>query len=207
MATDPYCRSEIRDNMHITWHQPITMDDGLVLRADIYRPIDMKAECPIILNYGIYGKGVAYQQGYPLQWEKMTTDHPEILKMSSNKYQNWETTDPECWVPHGYAIVRIDSRGAGCSPGFMDPGSPRETEGLYQCIEWAGTQPWSNGKVGMLGISYYASNQWRVAGMHPPPRTWRRSSRGRDRPTVTATAATMAASSPSFKNAGPNIRW
>jgi predicted acyl esterase len=72
-------------------------------------------------------------------------------------------------VPHGYAIVRIDSRGAGWSPGFMDPASPRETEDLYQCIERAGTQPWSNGKVGMLGISSYASNQWRVAAMNPPP--------------------------------------
>jgi uncharacterized protein len=166
---DQYCRTEIRDHMRITWHQPITMDDGVTLRADIYRPVDENAQCPIILNYGIYGKGVAYQQGYPLQWEKMVTDHPEILKMSSNKYQNWETTDPECWVPHGYAIVRIDSRGAGWSPGFMDPASPREIDDLYQCIKWAGTQPWSNGKVGMLGISYYSSNQWRVAAVNPPP--------------------------------------
>lgn len=62
-TNDQYCRSEVRDDMHITWHQPITMDDGLVLRADIYRPVDMNAKCPIILNHGIYGKGVAYQQG------------------------------------------------------------------------------------------------------------------------------------------------
>ena len=113
---DPHCRTEIRDHMRITWHQPITMDDGITLRADVFQPIDATAKCPVILNYGIYGKGVAYQEGYPLQWEKMVADHPEILKMSSNKYQNWETTDPECWVPHGYAIVRIDSRGAGWSP-------------------------------------------------------------------------------------------
>ena len=99
-----------------------------------------------------------------MQWEKMVADYPEILAMSTNKYQNWETTDPERWVPHGYAVVRVDSRGAGWSPGFMDPATPREIEDLYQCIEWAGTQPWSNGKVGMLGISYYSSNQWRVAG-------------------------------------------
>src|SRR5207244_2872432 len=52
--------------------------------------------------------------------------------------------------------------------GVPGPGLSRETDDLYQCIEWAGTQPWSNGKVGMLGISYYASNQWRVAGKHPP---------------------------------------
>src|SRR3954470_370438 len=166
-AADPYERTEVRDGMRITWHQRITAQDGLVLRADVYRPIE-DIQCPVILTYGIYAKGLSYQEGYPLQWGKMVEDHPEILKMSSNKYQNWETTDPECWVPDGYAIVRVDSRGAGWSPGFMDPGSPQEIEDLYECIEWAGTQPWSNGRVGMLGISYYSSNQWRVAGLHPP---------------------------------------
>jgi uncharacterized protein len=160
-------RTEIRDGMRITWHQPISVDDGLVLRADVYRPIE-DGRYPVILSYGIYAKGLAFQEGYPHQWEKMVQDHPEILKGSTNKYQNWETTDPERWVPHGYAVVRVDSRGAGWSPGFMDPSCPREIDDLYQCIEWAGTQPWSNGKVGMLGISYYASNQWRVAGLHPP---------------------------------------
>ena len=164
---DSHCRTEIRDGMRITWHQPLEMDDGVVLRADVYRPI-ADGRYPVILTYGVYAKGLAFQDGYPLQWEKMVTDHPEILEGSTNKYQNWETTDPERWVPHGYAIVRVDSRGAGWSPGFMDPSGPREIDDLYQCIEWAGTQPWSSGKVGMLGISYYASNQWRVAGKHPP---------------------------------------
>ncbi|MBI3917673.1 MAG: CocE/NonD family hydrolase [Betaproteobacteria bacterium] len=166
-APDPHARTEVRDRMRITWHQPIAMDDGLVLRADVYRPVE-DGRCPVILTYGIYAKGLAYQDGYPLQWEKMVADYPEILAGSTNKYQNWETTDPERWVPHGYAVVRVDSRGAGWSPGFMDPASPKEIDDLYQCIEWAGTQPWSNGKVGMLGISYYAGNQWRVAGRHPP---------------------------------------
>ncbi len=40
IAADPYERTEVRDGMRITWHQRITMDDGLVLRADVYRPID-----------------------------------------------------------------------------------------------------------------------------------------------------------------------
>src|SRR5215831_3732804 len=165
-SADVKARTEVRDGMRITWHQPIAMDDGVVLRADMFRPVD-DGRYPVILTYGVYAKGLSYQEGYPHQWQKMVEDHPEILKGSSCKYQNWETTDPERWVPHGYAIVRVDSRGAGWSPGFMDPGSPRETQDLYHCIEWAGTQPWSNGKVGMLGISYYASNQWRVAGLNP----------------------------------------
>jgi predicted acyl esterase len=160
-------RTEDRDGMRITWHQPIAMDDGLVLRADVYRPIP-DGKYPAILTYGVYAKGLAFLEGYPLQWQKMITDRPEILEGSTGNYQNWETTDPERWVPYGYVVIRVDSRGAGWSPGFMDPNCSREIDDLYQCIEWAGTQPWSNGKVGMLGISYYASNQWRVAGKHPP---------------------------------------
>jgi predicted acyl esterase len=166
-APDAKTRQEIRDGMRITWHQPITMDDGVVLRADVYRPIE-DGRYPVILSHGIYAKGLSYQEAYPMQWQQMVANHPEILEGSSNKYQAWEVTDPERWVPHGYAIVRVDSRGAGWSPGFMDPLCPQEDDDLYRCIEWAGTQDWSNGKVGMLGISYYAINQWRVAAKHPP---------------------------------------
>ena len=68
----------------------------------------------------------------------------------------------------GYACVRVDSRGAGRSPGFIDHFSPRETKDFYDCIEWAGVQPWSNGKVGLNGISYYGINQWHVASLQPP---------------------------------------
>lgn len=155
-----------RDGMRIDWQVPIDMDDGIVLRADVYRPIE-PGEYPVILTYGIYGKGVAYQEGYPSQWNKMIEDYPEILEGSTNKYQNWETTDPERWIPHGYVCVRVDSRGAGWSPGVMVPDTSREVDDLVACIEWAGTQPWSSGNVGMLGISYYARNQWRAAGRKP----------------------------------------
>jgi predicted acyl esterase len=62
----------------------------------------------------------------------------------------------------------VDSRGTGRSPGLIDHFSPRETRDFYDCIEWAGTQPWSNGKVGLNGISYYGINQWHVASLQPP---------------------------------------
>ena len=160
-------KSEIRDGMHIDWDVPIAMDDGLVLRADVFRPPG-GGRWPVLLSYGPYAKGLAFQDGYPSAWQRMVAEHPDVAYGSSNRYQNWEVVDPEKWVPDGYAVVRIDSRGAGWSPGVMHPNSEREIEDLYQCIEWAGTQAWSNGKVGMLGISYYASNQWRVAARHPP---------------------------------------
>ncbi|HZA02710.1 MAG TPA: CocE/NonD family hydrolase, partial [Hyphomicrobiaceae bacterium] len=100
--------------------------------------------------------------------KRMVEKHPSVTAGSSNKYQSWEVCDPEKWVPDGYVCVRVDSRGCGCSPGYIDPFSLRETQDFYNCIEWAAAQPWSNGKVGLNGISYYAINQWHVASLQPP---------------------------------------
>jgi predicted acyl esterase len=153
--------------MHIDWDTPITMEDGLVLRADVFRP-PHAGTYPVILSYGPYAKGLSFQEGYKGNWARLIKAAPEVLRGSSNTYQNWELVDPEKWVPDGYACVRIDSRGAGRSPGYLDVWSPRETQDLYQCIAWAGTQRWSSGKVGLNGISYYAMNQWQVAALRPP---------------------------------------
>jgi predicted acyl esterase len=109
-----------------------------------------------------------FQEGYKSQWSRVIKSAPEVLRGSSNKYQNWELVDPEKWVPDGYACMRVDSRGAGRSPGYLDVWSAREARDLYQCVEWAGTQPWSSGKVGINGISYYAMNQWNVGALNPP---------------------------------------
>jgi predicted acyl esterase len=98
----------------------------------------------------------------------MARENPDALAGSSNRYQNWEVVDPEKWVPDGYAVVRVDSRGAGRSPGYLCHNNARETRDIYHCIEWAAAQPWCGGKVGMNGISYYASNQWRAAAAKPP---------------------------------------
>lgn len=143
------------------------MDDGLELRADVFRP-EQSGKFPIVLNMGPYCKGHRYQDAMPGRWKLMIKEHPDILDGSTCSYMTWETVDPEKWVPDGYICVRVDSRGAGRSPGFFDPWSPRENADLYSCIEWAGTREWSSGKVGLCGISYYAMNQWTVASMQPP---------------------------------------
>ena len=153
--------------MIVEWDVPIAMDDGLVLRADVFRPDDGLPH-PVLLSYGPYAKGLHFEDGYPDQWRIMCSAHPDVEAGSSNKYANWEVVDPEKWVPHGYACVRVDSRGTGRTPGFIQHFSPRETKDFYDCIEWAGVQDWSNGKVGLSGISYYAMNQWQVASLQPP---------------------------------------
>ena len=153
--------------MQIDWDVGIRMDDGIVLRADVFRP-KAPGRYPVLLSYGPYAKGLAFQDGYPSAWQKMVADHPDVPHGSSNRYQNWEVVDPEKWVPDGYVCVRVDSRGCGRSPGYVDHVSPRETRDFHDCIEWAGVQPWSSGKVGLSGVSYFGINQWQVAGLQPP---------------------------------------
>ena len=167
MAKDKQYRSEIRDGMRIEWDVPIEMDDGNVLRADVFRPKG-KGRYPVIMSHGPYAKGLSFQEGYETAWNIMIDNFPEVAEGTTNKYANWEVVDPEKWVPDGYVVIRVDSRGSGRSPGVVDVRSPRETQDFYNCIEWAGVQPWSTGKVGLNGISYYAINQWHVARLQPP---------------------------------------
>ena len=197
-------KKEIRDGMRIDWDVAIPMDDGVLLRADIFRPT-AEGRYPVILSYGPYAKGLAFQEGYKGLWDRLVKAAPEVLEGSSNKYQNWELIDPEKWVPGGYACLRIDSRGAGHSPGYLDVWCERETQDLYQCVEWAGTQPWSSGKVGINGISYYAMNQWTSAPCGHL--TSVRCASGRVRPTTIASFAATAASSAISSTAGTRARW
>src|SRR2546427_605094 len=70
-------KSELRDGMRIDWDIPIVMDDGLVLRADLFRP-GVEGRHPVLLSYGPYAKGLAFQDGYPSAWQRMISEHPEV---------------------------------------------------------------------------------------------------------------------------------
>ncbi len=64
--------------------------------------------------------------------------------------------------------MRADEVGTGQSPGFMDILTAGNTfDAFHDLIEWASEQPWSTGKVGLLGISYFAATQWHAAARHP----------------------------------------
>ncbi len=160
-------KSEVRDGMRVDWDVEIRMPDGVTLRCDIFRPLG-EERVPALMTYGPYGKGLAWQEGYKTAWEILERDNPDAVANSSNLYQCWEVPDPEKWIRDGYALVRVDSRGAGRSAGFLAVSSPQETHDIYECIEWLARQPWCTGKIGMNGISYYGANQWRVAAKRPP---------------------------------------
>jgi predicted acyl esterase len=132
----------------------IPMRDGARLKADILRPDD-GGRFPAIMNLGPYQKDKVWIP-------------PDDLEEKPNPLMNWETVNPQWWVPKGYAAVRVDARGTGKSPGQGDPWSYQESLDFHDAIEWAAQQPWCSGAVGLSGISYFAINQWFVANHQPP---------------------------------------
>ncbi|KAI6856755.1 alpha/beta-hydrolase [Hortaea werneckii] len=137
---------------------PLKSSEGLV-RVNVYRP-RTQAPVPVLATYGPYGKDIPYKDFHPKSFS-------EVNPHQKSEHSAWETPDPLYWTQQGYAIVRADERGCGQSPGLLDTMSKGTSEAFFEVIEWAADQPWSSGKVGLLGISYYAGTQWRVAARQP----------------------------------------
>ena len=72
-------KSAVADGMKIDWDVPIAMDDGIVLRADVFRPI-AEGQYPVIMSHGPYAKGLAFQEGYKGNWDRMVAAYPEIAR-------------------------------------------------------------------------------------------------------------------------------
>ncbi|GAA2059013.1 CocE/NonD family hydrolase [Williamsia deligens] len=154
--------------MRIGFDVAVPTTDGTVLRGDVFLPAG-GSRFPVIMSMGPYGKGRRFQdEPYASRWRRLVDEHPDVLAASACDYMTYETVDPQLWTAAGYAVVRVDSRGTGASPGHLEIFSPQETADYHDAIEWVGTQPWSSGAVGLCGISYYAINQWRVAALRPP---------------------------------------
>jgi uncharacterized protein len=143
--------------IHLDKHVAIPISDGVTLRGDVFRPVDGTA-LPVILTMGPYGKDIHF--------EDFNANAYSTIE-ERGAYLNWETVNPEWWVPQGYVVVRVDERGTGESGGRMDLLSSREFDDYAEVIEWAADQPWSTGDVALMGISYYAINQWHAAVRRP----------------------------------------
>jgi uncharacterized protein len=133
----------------------VPMRDGSVIYADVFRPDTGGERVPIVMNLSVYQKDKVWVP-------------PEDLEEKPNPYMNWESANPTWWCPRGYAIVRVDARGSGKSPGRSQPSSYEESLDYYDAVEWFAKREWCSGKVGTLGISYLAASQWRLANLNPP---------------------------------------
>ena len=123
--------------------------NGSFVMADVYRPDAPGEKFPPLLSLSVYQKELQYLP-------------------HAGPFSHQERPEPDYWVPRGYILIFVDSPGTGRSPGNADVWSMAEARAYYDAIEWAAVQPWSTGKVGLAGVSYYAVTQWLVAGLNPP---------------------------------------
>ncbi|WP_205874806.1 CocE/NonD family hydrolase [Mycobacterium camsae] len=125
---------------------PVAMRDGVTLLADVHRP-DSQGRFPALLA----------ASPYPRQMQDFGAPAGFI-----------EAGVTDFWVPRGYAHVIANLRGtcgSGGTFGFLDA---QERQDMYDLVEWVAAQPWCDGNVGMIGISYFAMSQLEAAVERPP---------------------------------------
>jgi putative CocE/NonD family hydrolase len=126
---------------------PIPLPDGTILRGDLYRPEGAQA-FPLLLAWGGYTKELQ-NTGLPLP----------INEVGQVKF----------FVKRGYCHLTANARGTGKSGGKrLLPFHESEPKDVADAIEWAATQPWCDGNVGMIGMSYFAAIQYLAAAQQPP---------------------------------------
>jgi uncharacterized protein len=117
------------------------MRDGVKLATEVYRPAGA-GKYPVILLRGPYS-------GY------------------LNNFFNCNQPEPSAMAAQGYVVLQQDVRGTYRSQGTFRPFVQEGDDG-YDAVEWAARQPWSTGKVGMMGGSYLGMTQWQAAIKRPP---------------------------------------
>lgn len=158
-ASPPNYRRTVLDGVIIEQDVAVALRDGMEIFLDLFRP-ESEVRVPPLIAWGPYGKHghTRYSQSFP------TADVPD---KEMSRFTAFEAPDPFYWVRHGYAVINVDPRGTWYSQGKATYLSPEEALDFHDLIEWAGVQSWSNGKVGLSGVSYLTSSQWRVAETNP----------------------------------------
>jgi predicted acyl esterase len=169
VARSPVRITPLPDDVVVERDVPIRVRDGAILYANVYRPAE-GAPTPVILSCSPYGKDDCRgrRAGYDQFRIGIVLFGLEFGDIEVSEGTSFEAPDPAFWVPEGYTVVHYDTRGAHHSEGELDLFSRKDREDFYDAIEWAGTQPWSNGRVGLCGVSYLAISQWFVAAAQPP---------------------------------------
>lgn len=148
------------DGMQVTRDVAVCMRGGKQIYIDIFLPENSTANLPTQMTMSPDGQHV-------LKTFDMFPNSG-VPAGSVSKHAVWEGPDPLFWTKRGYAAVNADSRGSWSSEGNLQVLSPQEAEDGYDVIEWLALQPWSNGQIGLCGVSYLAIVQWRIAQLNPP---------------------------------------
>ncbi|AOW93393.1 peptidase S15 [Rhodococcus sp. WMMA185] len=173
----------------IDWDVPITMSDGTVLKANVYRPADasgnpIETKMPSVLNITPYTKlissivdSVLAIPGYQDTVVNLVNSYnlagtplegvDELMGLLTGGGMRVFAVNRDL-VQNGYTQVVVDTRGTGFSQGEWQALGPVEQRDSVEVIDWMSKQSWSDGKVAMVGVSYSAINSLQAAGHQPP---------------------------------------
>ena len=135
----------------------LVMQDSVKIAITIYHPVEMKGQTqyPTILHQTRYWRSIEYR--WPLSIFKKKTPRG-LMNTYATRF-----------LANGYVWVDVDVRGSGASFGSRPYAySPKEIQDGAEIVDWIIQQPWSNGKVGALGISYAgAAAEMLLVNQHP----------------------------------------
>jgi uncharacterized protein len=154
MFTTKWSTSERNFEVVVERDVKVAMPDGTLLDGDIYRPA-ANEKFPVILGAHAYNK---HLQSPPLRPVGFTPMRGYM-----------ESGDSTFYARRGYVHAVFNVRGSGNSEGFYQLMGPLEVDDVCHLIEWLSMQPWSNGDVGMFGVSYFARLAKAVAAQGPKP--------------------------------------
>lgn len=140
------------------------MRDGVQLAVNVFLPEGAR-RLPTILSVTPYGKDTLPDRKAMLF---MSLAGVRFGHLRCSSWTGFEAPDPVFWTSTGYAVVQADVRGMHASEGHAGVLTATDAEDYAELIAWAAGQPWSTGAVGLLGVSYLAMSQWRVAALRPP---------------------------------------
>ena len=159
--------------IHKTTDVKIPTRDGAYVLANVFRPIEpgKTEKYPVVMSLGGYGKMFGGHGCICNREDAMNAEESEdkyFANVTPYSQEHFETINTVDFVPNGYVVIRIDERGICNTPGQFEQFSLQEAKDYYDAIEWAAKQPWSNGRVGINGSSYYGMDSFYVAGLQPP---------------------------------------
>ncbi len=170
IARPPVTVTEPPGDLRIERDVAVATRDGTILRINVFHAGgDEAVPRPAILSIHPYGKdNLPTRRGnkttFSVQYRMIRQPQP----VAFSTLTGWEAPDPAWWTAHGFIVVNADSRGCGHSDGTGNLLSRQEAEDTYDLVQWIAAQPWSDGNVVMLGVSYLAISQYAVAALQPP---------------------------------------
>ena len=148
---------------------PVAVRDGTVLRVNVVLPTG-GGRFPVLMSAHPYGKDNLPQPARPAAGgcRRSTGILRQPSRVRFSSLTGWEAPDPAWWAAQGYAVVNCDLRGAGTSGGCGEPVFRPGSRDVYDLIDWAAASRGAPGRSAMIGVSYLAISQWKVAALRPP---------------------------------------